>query len=65
MGPRMAYSEKEKVFYVERMWAEGLRPEGASRLWGRPCRKMLADWERLALAGSLPASRPRAPGPAR
>ncbi len=51
------YSVEERVFYIERMWAEGLRPTTASRLWGRPGRACLAEWERQALSGELPAKR--------
>ena len=60
-GVRM-YSEREKVFYVEKMWSEGLRPAAAQQRWGRPSRQSLADWEKAALAGSLPAEMPRVPG---
>ena len=56
------YSEREKVFCVERMWAEGLRPATASRAWGSPARSTLRGWELLALAGELPAVAPRARG---
>ena len=56
------YSEKEKVFYVEKMWSEGLRPATASRLWGRPSRGTLSGWEQEALEGRLPATMPRIPG---
>ena len=54
----MAYTEHEKVGFVERMWAEGLRPTSAQRLWGAPNRNLLTKWEREALAGELPAKRP-------
>ena len=56
------YSEHERVFYVEKMWSEGLRPASAHRLWGRPSRESLAAWERDALEGRLPAAMPPAPG---
>lgn len=57
------YTEREKVRFVERMWADGLRPTSAHRLWGSPTRDRLAAWEKQALAGELPAEPPpRAPG---
>ena len=31
----MAYSERDKIFYVEKMWSEGLTPGEAARLSGR------------------------------
>ena len=58
----LVYSEREKVFYVAKMWSAGLRPATASRLWGRPSRPTLSAWEREALEGTLPASMPRIPG---
>ena len=54
----MAYTEHEMVGFVERMWAEGLRPASAHRLWGSPSRDTLRKWELRALAGELPASMP-------
>lgn len=51
----MSYTERERVFHVERMWAEGLTPRAAERRWGRPSRASLAAWEKAALAGELPA----------
>ena len=54
----MAYTEHEKAGFVERMWAEGLRPATAHRLWGSPARESLRKWELRALAGELPAERP-------
>lgn len=59
------YSEHEKVFYVEKMWSEGLRPASAARLWGRPGRDRLSAWERDALEGRLPARMPDVPGACR
>jgi putative transposase len=58
----MTYTEHEKVYFVEKMWDEGLRPATASRVWGRPSRGCLAEWERQALAGELPAAPPARPG---
>lgn len=58
----MAYTEHEKIQFVERMWAEGLRPASAHRLWGRPCRAALSRWERQAAAGELAASAPPVKG---
>lgn len=54
------YSDEEKAFYVRRMWADGLTPAAASRLWGRPSRATLSGWEKEALAGSLRVERPPA-----
>lgn len=53
------YTERDKVRYVEMMWAEGLTPLAAQRKWGRPSRGLLRKWELLAEAGELPAERPR------
>lgn len=57
----MAYSERDKIFHVERMWAEGLTPASAERLWGRPCRASLSRWQRDAMEGRLDARMPVAP----
>ena len=54
------YTEREKVRYVEMMWAEGLTPCAAQRKWGRPTREALRRWERQAERGELPAEMPRA-----
>lgn len=54
------YAEREKVRYVEMMWAEGLTPCAAGRKWGRPSRALLSKWSKEAEAGLLPAERPRA-----
>ena len=40
------YTDEDKVFCVKRMWAEGLTPTAASRLWGAPSRRTLAAWEK-------------------
>lgn len=61
-GGNLSYTEEEKVFFVERMWAEGLTPSAAWKKWGRPCRRALSAWLRQAEAGELPARRPRARG---
>lgn len=53
------YAEREKVRYVETMWAEGLTPCAANRKWGRPSRALLSKWLREAEEGLLPAERPR------
>lgn len=42
------YTDEDKVFCVKRMWAEGLTPTAASRLWGAPSRRTLAAWEKEA-----------------
>ena len=54
------YTEREKVRYVEMMWAEGLTPCAAGRKWGRPSRATLGKWAKRAEEGLLPAERPRA-----
>lgn len=56
------YTNEDKVFYVKRMWAEGLTPTAASRLWGVPSRRTLAAWEKEALGGGLAVEAPRVPG---
>lgn len=53
------YAEREKVRYVETMWAEGLTPCAAGRKWGRPSRALLSKWSKQAEEGLLPAERPR------
>lgn len=53
------YTEREKVRYVEMMWAEGLTPCAANRKWGCPSRGILSKWIKEAEAGILPAERPR------
>ena len=55
------YTDEDKVFYVKRMWAEGLTPTAASRLWGVPSRRTLAAWEKEALGGGLAVEAPRVP----
>lgn len=47
------------------MWAEGLTPTAASRLWGAPSRRTLAAWEKEALGGGLAVEAPRVPGACR
>ena len=59
------YTDEDKVFYVKRMWAEGLTPTAASRLWGVPSRRTLASWEKEALGGGLAVEAPRVPGACR
>lgn len=53
------YTDEDKVFCVKRMWAEGLTPTAASRLWGAPSRRTLAAWEKEALGGGLAVEAPR------
>ena len=57
----MAYEEWEKILHVERMWAEGLTPASAARIWGRPSRGSLSKWQRDAMEGRLDARMPEAP----
>ncbi|WP_139651430.1 IS3 family transposase [Raoultibacter phocaeensis] len=56
------YTEREKVRYVETMWAEGLTPRAAERKWGTPSRESLRRWLEQAEEGSLPAEMPRVKG---
>ena len=56
------YTEREKVRFVEMMWAEGLPPAAAHKKWGHPARETLRQWERMAEAGELPAEKPRVYG---
>ncbi|WP_080802254.1 IS3 family transposase [Arabiibacter massiliensis] len=56
------YTEREKVRYVEMMWAEGFTPCAAWRKWGAPSRTSLREWEKRAERGELPAERPRTVG---
>ena len=59
----MSYTQREKVRFVETMWAEGLTPRAAERRWGgHPGRSSLRAWELAALRGELPAERPRVRG---
>lgn len=53
------FTEREKVRYVEMMWAEGLTPLAAERKWKYPTRHTLRKWELLAEAGELPVERPK------
>lgn len=53
------YTDEDKVFCVKRMWAEGLTPTAASRLWGAPSRRTLTAWEKEALGGGLAVEAPR------
>ena len=57
----MSYTERERAFYVQKMWSEGLRPATAARGWGRPSRSSLSAWERDALEGRLDCPRPAVP----
>ena len=59
------YTDEDKVFCVKRMWAEGLTPTAASRLWGAPSRRTLAAWEKEALGRGLAVEAPRVPGACR
>ncbi len=42
----VAYTEHEKVGFVERMWAEGLRPASAHKAWSSPTRASLLMFTR-------------------
>ena len=58
----MSYSEEEKAFHLQRMWAEGLSALGAWRLYGGPTRETLRRWERAWERGEIACGRPRVPG---
>ena len=58
----MSYSEEEKAFHLQRMWAEGLTCGGAWRLYGGPNRETLRKWERAWERGEIECERPRVPG---
>ena len=59
--PGAAYDERKRIFHVERMWAEGLTPASAARVWGRPSRASLSKWQRDAMEGRLDARMREAP----
>ena len=44
-GSALSYSTEEKVFHLQRMWAEGLTCSGAWALYGGPNRETLRRWE--------------------
>ena len=58
----MSYSMEERVFHLQRMWAEGLTCGGAQRLYGGPNRETLRRWERAWERGEIECARPRVPG---
>ena len=58
----MSYSEEEKAFHLQRMWAEGLTCGGAWRPCGGPNRETLRKWERAWERGETGCARPRVPG---
>ena len=58
----VSYSEEEKAFHLQRMWAEGLTCGGAWRLYGGPNRETLRKWERAWERGEIECARPRVPG---
>lgn len=58
----MAYSDDEKRFHLQRMWAEGLTPTRAHELYGGPGRQTLYNWERLWEQGLIECARPAVPG---
>ena len=61
-GAAVSYSEEEKAFHLQRMWAEGLTCGGAWRLYGGPNRETLRKWERAWERGEIECERPRVPG---
>ena len=58
----MSYSDEEKRFHLQRMWAEGLSPFRAHELYGGPNRDTLRRWERAWERGEIECERPRVPG---
>ena len=58
----MSYSMEEKVFHLQRMWAEGLTPGRAAALYGCPSRGTLRGWVRDWEEGRIECTRPRVPG---
>lgn len=61
----MSYTEEEKRFHLQRMWAEGLTPKGYSDRHGAPSRGTLSRWAADWRAGLLECEMPRVPGEAR
>ena len=39
MGEMHRYTDDEKAYFLRRMWAEGLTPASAARLWEEPPRQ--------------------------
>lgn len=58
----MSYSMEEKVFHLQRMWAEGLTPGRAAALYGCPSRGTLRGWVRDWEEGRIECARPAVPG---
>lgn len=58
----MAYTTQEKVFHLQRMWAEGLTPKEAADLHGGPSRATLTNWLRAWEDGAIECEMPRVPG---
>lgn len=58
----MAYTDAEKAFHLQRMWAEGLTPAAYYRKWGHPNRSALRAWELAAERGELEVERPAVRG---
>lgn len=58
----MAYTDAEKAFHLQRMWAEGLTPTAYYRKWGHPNRSALRAWELAAERGELEVERPAVRG---
>ena len=53
----MSYSDEEKRFHLQRMWAEGLSPFRAHELYGGPNRDTLRRWERAWERGEIECPR--------
>ena len=57
----MAYTEEEKRFHLQRMWAEGLTCQEAADRYGGPVRATLLSWELAWELGELECERIAAP----
>lgn len=56
------YTDEERAHYLRTMWAEGLVPATAARLWGNhPNRHTLTRWQREAREGALEVEPVRVP----
>ncbi|MDD7364456.1 MAG: IS3 family transposase [Atopobiaceae bacterium] len=62
MGEMHRYTDDEKAYFLRRMWAEGLTPASAARLWGNhPNRATVAGWLRQLAEGRLEVEPVRVP----
>ena len=62
MGEMHRYTDDEKAHFLRRMWAEGLTPASAARLWGNhPDGATVAGWLRQLAEGRLEVGSVRVP----